>query len=833
MAGAWIRLLLLLTITFAIIQPAISDSSLHFNPALLEQQGAENGAVDLSAFENMPQPPGVYRVEVVLNNHIQETRDVAFSLRDGQLQPCLSVETLARYGINVARYPKLQQEEGCADLKQIDDASARLDVSAQRLLLSVPQAALSNVARDAVPPTRWDNGINALMLNYRFSGAQSEALEAHRSGSDSQFLSLRPGVNVGPWRLRNYSTWSRSQDGTTSWDHLYTWLQREIVPLRAQLTLGESSAPGDIFDSIPFRGLQLASDEDMLPDSLKGYAPVVRGIARSHAQVNVWQNGHVIYQTYVAPGAFEITDIYPTGGSGDLYVTIKEADGSEQRLVVPFASVPVLQREGHLKYSLTGGEYRGYGHNADGKRFLQGTAIYGLPQAFTLYGGLQQAESYRSLAAGVGKNFGYLGALSLDVTLARAKPTHQDYEQGHAWRMRYGKNFVETGTSVALAGYRYATEGFYSLSETLDRDGDSQRWPWDRRRQRAEMTLNQNLWTGAGALTLSAINEDYWDSARHVRSLSVGYNNSWRSISLSLNYSYNRNVLRQDAGDTIAQEDKVLALSLSVPLGRESGRTWANYQLNSTRHGGDSQSLGLSGMALADNNLSWSVRQGYATRNEGSSGSAELDYRGGYGEVDAGYAWDRHSRRLSYGLSGALTAHRDGITLSQPLGETAALIKAPGIAGASVANQTGVRTDFRGYALVPYVRPFRVNELSLDPLSLADNVELDQTSAQVIPTRGAVVRADFSGRTGQRALIRLTRSNGQPVPFGATVRLADENAEYSSIVGNEGEVWLSGLGSQGTLLVSWGKNADNQCRASFVLPEGKSQPVSQLQATCR
>ena len=143
------------------------------------------------------------------------------------------------------------------------------------------------------------------------------------------------------------------------------------MPLRAQLTLGESSAPGDIFDSIPFRGLQLASDEDMLPDSLKGYAPVVRGIARSHAQVNVWQNGHVIYQTYVAPGAFEITDIYPTGGSGDLYVTIKEADGSEQRLVVPFASVPVLQREGHLKYSLTGGEYRGYGHNADGKRFCR------------------------------------------------------------------------------------------------------------------------------------------------------------------------------------------------------------------------------------------------------------------------------------------------------------------------------------------------------------------------------------------------------------------------------------------------------------------------------
>lgn len=826
MTGVRIRLLFLLT--FAALSPA-AGSGLHFNPALLEQQAAAGGAVDLSAFERVPQPPGRYRVEVALNQQVQETRDVAFFLRAGRLQPCLSAATLARYGVNVARYPQLEQADGCADLTQIPDADAHLEVSAQRLLLSAPQAALSRGAREAVAPTRWDQGINALLVNYRFSGAQSEARQAHRSGSDNQFLSLRPGLNLGAWRLRNYSTWSRSRDGRAGWDTLYSYLQRQIVPLRAQLTIGEGNAPGDLYDSIRFRGLQLASDEDMLPDSLKGYAPVVRGIARSQAQVSVWQNGHVIYQTYVAPGAFEIADIYPTGGSGDLYVAIKEADGSEQQLVVPFASVPLLQREGHIKYSLTGGEYRGYGDDDNGQRFLQGTAMYGLPQGFTLYGGLQQAARYRSLAAGVGKNFGSLGALSLDITLARARPAHQHPQQGHAWRLRYGKNVIETGTSVALAGYRYATEGFYSLSETLE--NGSQRWPWDRRRQRAELTLSQNLWRDAGALTLSAINEDYWASARQVRSLSLSYHNSWRSVSMSLNYSYSRNALRQQAHT--AREDRVLALSLSVPLGHAGGQTWANYQLNSARHGGDSQSLGLSGVTLADNNLSWSLRQGYATRNQGSSGSAELDYRGGYGEADAGYAWDRHSRRLSYGLSGALTAHRDGITLSQPLGETVALVKAPGIAGASLVNQTGVRTDLRGYTLVPYVRPFRVNELSLDPLSLPNSVELTRTSAQVIPTRGAVVRADFSGRAGQRALIRLTRGNGLPVPFGATVRLAEETSDYSSIVGSEGEVWLSGLADHGTLLVSWGSGPDSQCRASFMLPAGEGESISQLQAICR
>jgi outer membrane usher protein FimD/PapC len=40
------------------------------------------------------------------------------------------------------------------------------------------------------------------------------------------------------------------------------------------------------------------------------------------------QNGYQVYQTYVAPGAFEIADMYPSGGSGDLYVTVEAATSS-------------------------------------------------------------------------------------------------------------------------------------------------------------------------------------------------------------------------------------------------------------------------------------------------------------------------------------------------------------------------------------------------------------------------------------------------------------------------------------------------------------------------
>ncbi len=51
-----------------------------------------------------------------------------------------------------------------------------------------------------------------------------------------------------------------------------------------------------------FRGVQLMSDDEMQPDSMNGFAPIVRGVAHSNAKVTIAQHGYVIYETYVSPG---------------------------------------------------------------------------------------------------------------------------------------------------------------------------------------------------------------------------------------------------------------------------------------------------------------------------------------------------------------------------------------------------------------------------------------------------------------------------------------------------------------------------------------------------
>ncbi len=72
-----------------------------------------------------------------------------------------------------------------------------------------------------------------------------------------------------------------------------------------------------------------------------------------------------------SPGAFEINDLYATGSAGDLYVNIKESDGSEQNFVVPFASLAILQREGQLDYALSSGRTRSGSSDDKEYNFIQ------------------------------------------------------------------------------------------------------------------------------------------------------------------------------------------------------------------------------------------------------------------------------------------------------------------------------------------------------------------------------------------------------------------------------------------------------------------------------
>jgi len=410
----------------------------------------------------------------------------------------------------------------------------------------------------------------------------------------------------------------------------------------------------------------------------------------------------------------------------------------------------------------------------------------------------------------------------VDATQAWSSPEKRSKTSGQAWRVRYSKNFTDTGTNFSATSYRYSTAGYYGMQEVLDADSESPSLQ-DHRRNRAEVTLSQTLGPAFGSLTGSAIREAYWNADKTMSSYSVSYNNAWNGITWGLSYTYSNNASAEGSeGGKTYDKDQILALNISIPLDRFLSNTWASYSLNSSKKGDTTHTVGLSGTALQENALSWSVQQGYGNDGAGHTSNLSADYHGTYGEVTGGYSRDENMQRINYGLNGGVLLHANGVTLAQPFGETIALIQAPGATGVGVSGQTGVRTDFRGYTVASNVSPYRKNSLSLDTETLPDDVELQLTTRTVIPTRGAVVRAKYIASVGTRVLMTLTRGDGQPVPFGATVTLATNKDSAGFIVGDRGQVYLTGLENRGALLARWGLEANEQCRVNYVLPNAEA-----------
>ncbi|MCX2589183.1 MULTISPECIES: fimbria/pilus outer membrane usher protein [Proteus] len=811
-----ISLILYLGYTASLYAEGSNLDNLYFDPDFLELPN--KSSIDLSQFENNEQLPGNYYVDIYVNTNLIGTENIKFEKIDnGKLIPCLSISDLTKFGIKTSEYKGLEEKgNNCVNLSAIPNATSEFKFNSQRLYLSIPQIAMNKNPRGFVDLNNIDNGITALLLNYSYSGSKNYDRKSNGSNTTSNYINLRPGINIGPWRLRNYTTWSNSDDKSSKWDTVYTYLSRSINQLKSQLVLGDGVSPSSVFDSVPFRGIQLGTDDDMYPESVRGYAPVVRGIARSNAQITIRQNGYTIYQTEVAAGPFEINDLYPTGSSGDLYVTIKESNGSEQHQIIPFASLPVLQREGYVSYSITGGEYRAYDKEIEKQKFGQLTLIYGLPYGATAYGGSQLSNNYQAYSIGVGQNLGALGAISIDVTQANSKLNNGDTSRGQSYRFRYNKNLNTIGTNIALAGYRYSTDGYYSLAEVFDEYRNGISAPEiERRRNRAEITINQNLGEQYGSLSIGYVRENYWNSDRKTQSATVGYNNSWQGISYGLNYTYNKNTNNysyRSSSYSKSSDDHQLALSVSVPFSVFDDTFYYNFNTNSSSQSPSTGSVGLSASQL-NNRLNWSLQQAFTNQDQGSSGNLNASYKGKYGEMTGGSGYSKDNYNLYYGVNGSLVAHSGGVVLGQQLGETSAIVNIPEASDVAVLNQAGVETNSYGYALVPYITPYRKNTIDIDTSALPENTELALTTQTVSPSRGALVKANFSANVGYRALIALTLENGELVPFGAQVIFKD-NPQLNNIVGNDGEVYLSGLSEKGQFIVKYN---NKQCSANYNL----------------
>jgi outer membrane usher protein len=267
-----------------------------------------------------------------------------------------------------------------------------------------------------------------------------------------------------------------------------------------------------------------------------------------------------------------------------------------------------------------------------------------------------------------------------------------------------------------------------------------------------------------------------------------------------------RSATRHVAG-RYSGRDLAAQFNLSVPLGIPASPTLTSA-VAMDEHGYARMQSGLTGRFGDGGELNYaaSVAQGQSGGRQVGMALTRL-FQGGEGTFSVEHAGG--SRSTAASASGALVWHEGGITGTRRLGESMALLHAPGAAGARVTSSAGTRFDRRGFAVVPFLAPYRWNVIDVDPAGLSFDVTLETSRRRVAPTSGALVRVVFETDVGRTVLMTVKRAGGLAVPFGAEV--ADPEGRALGIVGQGGAVFVRGAQATVPLTVRWAGEHAGSC----------------------
>lgn len=787
-----------------------------------------DSGIDLSQFDGIEKiMPGEYKLDVYSNRKRIDTWPVTFVAANNSqgVNACITPEMIIRLDVDTDKLSPDWKLSRCLILPElIKGATVTYNQEEEQLDITLPQAMLLNTPEGFVSPELWDNGVPALMSSYTLS-ATSSRYRPTQDNANYIYSNLHNTLALGAWRFTTYDSLSSGSDTDNSGiQHIQAYAERAIAPIRSQIVMGDMNTTGDFFDTTAVRGVRLATDDRMLPDSVRSYAPVVRGIANSNATVTIKQAGNTLYEKVVPPGEFAISDLYATGYNGDLEVTVKETNGKESSFVVPYSSVPQLLREGYSRYSLAAGEIRDTWLKQDPQVF-EGTFQYGLFNNFTGYVGGQSAfeGDYASLLTGFAINTRF-GALGIDITRSFTHFEHQPDNGGcgtfcdMSLRISLAKNLPVTGTNFSLIGYRYSSANFYSLSDAVSLkrsiESDDDDYLPERYRERLEANINQTLPAGWGNFYISGFVGNVWNSERGQNEKSnyvLGYNNQFGSTTWGIS------VGRTNSDD--GSHENTLYLNMSMPLGHhyeKQAHLGANFSYNSDEA---SFRTSLNGSAGERSQFGFG---GYfsQTNTPETNFGMNLSYTGESASGGMTYSQSRDSFMGGVNFNGGMVVHEGGFNFVPSLADTIGIVEAKGAEGSRIYPDANSVIKDNGYGIVSYLVPYKFNEVYADPKGTAFNVEVEDTRRTIVPTSGAAVLIKMDTLANGQRFVRFVQTSKEPIPFGAMVM--DESQTAIGMVGQNGLAMVTLKEGQNDLTVLWKKNKKPlQCRARFVKPAGE------------
>lgn len=792
------RLLLILALLAPIIQAT------EFNLDLLSTE--EKQSIDFSKFESDNFIlPGKYELSIYVNN-VNTARMLNINIYESLISGtyvCIDNELVDLIGMKTTiKDAIIFDEQGCMN-SELFDIHTDVSLVNDSLTVTIPKQNLEYSDSYWDPSERWVTGETGLIIDYNTNFSHRKSIDGTSKNSSAYGVA---GLNFDRWRFRTeWQTSTRSNSGNSEHTGLVAnryYAYTDIKTLESRVTIGESTLTSKIFDNFLYQGINLTTNESMIPPHLRGYAPVISGFAQTNAKVIVTQNNRILYETTVPQGFFRIEDL-DRQISGKLDIRIEEADGSVQEFTYNTSSIPYLTRPGTLRYNLTVGQPNDNQHNKIASGFLFGETSWGVNNGWSLYNGIIASDYYSNFAIGTGWDLDNLGAVSFDWSHSNSKYSFNQHShaQGNSYKINYSKEFSDLSSQVTFAGYKFSDKNYMSMSDAIS--AKSKDIINKNEKETYVIVLSKQFDQSNLSTFIDYTKNSYWDNDSNERySVSIsGYTEMFdvKNINWSLIGYRTYSDINSENG---------YYLNISVPLGK------ARMSYHNSSYAG--KMTHNASYSSRNNNDNYVVTLNKNRDINGISGYYTHDSTMAKVAIN-GSSYSDHSRTENINIQGGLTAtkygavlHNNSVANSSRIFVTTPKSKDVHIDGNGISNPT----NRKGNAIVSNINAYKRSSVSVDVDNLPDNTEILSNSVSTFTlTDGAIAYHKFDVLHGQKGMINIRLENGSYVPFSSVI----ENGEgqYMGMFTENGNAYVSGINFGEYAYV----NLDNTNRCRIYLDE--------------
>jgi outer membrane usher protein len=229
-----------------------------------------------------------------------------------------------------------------------------------------------------------------------------------------------------------------------------------------------------------------------------------------------------------------------------------------------------------------------------------------------------------------------------------------------------------------------------------------------------------------------------------------------------------------------------VSIGITIPLG---SRTTASTSFQS-QSGAQSYQAEVSQSATTVGE--WGYRA-FGAVDDPDHEFAQVTYKSPVAQVTAGVDRFGNQTTVQAEVNGAVSFADGGVFLSNRIDDSFAVVDTSGVGGIGVQqeNRYAGHTDSDGRLLVPDLRSFQINHLSIDPLDAPLDATVPYAAREVRPADRSGVVVKFPVRTSNGALLLLTDAAGTPLPFGSVATLQSTGVKVP--IGYDGEAYVVGL----------------------------------------